>query len=53
MGILPSCFYLSVGMALLAELRQTTMTTVWIAEVLNPGVLQTLWRAHWKNGKKR
>ena len=40
--------------ALAAELRQgTTMTMVWIAEELNAGVPQTLWRALWKNGKKR
>jgi hypothetical protein len=40
--------------ALAAELRQsTTMTMAWIAEELNAGVPQTLWRALWKNGKKR
>jgi putative transposase len=39
--------------ALAAELRQsTTMTMAWIAEELNAGVPQTLWRALWKNGKK-
>jgi hypothetical protein len=38
--------------ALAAELRQsTTMTMAWIAEELNAGVPQTLWRALWKNGK--
>ena len=39
--------------ALAAELRQsTTMTMAWIAEELNAGVPQTLWRALWKNRKK-
>jgi hypothetical protein len=28
------------------------MTMAWIAEELNAGVPQTLWRALWKNGKK-
>jgi hypothetical protein len=38
--------------ALAAELRKsTTMTMAWIAEELNAGVPQTLWRALWKNGK--
>lgn len=38
--------------ALAAELRKsTTMTMSWIAEELNAGVPQTLWRALWKNGK--
>jgi len=27
------------------------MTMAWIAEELNAGVPQTLWRALWKNGK--
>jgi hypothetical protein len=40
--------------ALAGELRKsTTMTMAWIAEELNAGVHQTLWRALWKNGKKR
>jgi hypothetical protein len=38
--------------ALAAELRQSnTMTMAWIAEELNAGVPQTLWRVLWKNGK--
>ena len=38
--------------ALAAELRKsTTMTMAWVAEELNAGVPQTLWRALWKNGK--
>ena len=41
-------------LALAAESRQSTsMTMTWIAEELNAGVPQTLWRALWKNGKKR
>jgi hypothetical protein len=39
--------------ALAGELRKsTTMTMAWIAEELNAGVPQTLWRALWKKGKK-
>jgi hypothetical protein len=38
--------------ALAVELRKsTTMTMAWVAEELNAGVPQTLWRALWKNGK--
>jgi hypothetical protein len=38
--------------AIAGELRKsTTMTMAWIAEELNAGMPQTLWRALWKTGK--
>jgi hypothetical protein len=44
---------MSRGLQLAKELRRRmTMTMAWIAEELNAGLPQTLWRALWASSKK-
>jgi hypothetical protein len=47
-------YLMSRGLQLAKELRRRmTMTMAWIAEELNAGLPQTLWRALWASSKKR